>query len=368
MFRPAPLAALACAALIVSCDRGIPTTPTDLSRIDVVAYSHTATDLGALTPTDSSAASAVNDTGIVVGFSQATAGTNAVLWLLGGSIFDLGRFTPGTHAVALGVNIHATVVGFGDSAGGTRPFFWRPGQSQIFSLPLLFSGNFGTATGVNDSDIIVGSSDSTDIFGSSFGTFAVRWDAGVPGIPGAPTKLNTLLTGFNSFANGINDRGVIVGWSNDATFLQQAVRWSPAGAIAALTRLPGSILSEATAINERNEIVGVSFDGVASHAVFWRASGAPRDLGTLPGGDFSRANGINRFGDVVGVSTNTAGELRAVVWRRNTFAIHDLGTLPGRTMSQATGINRREEIVGSSGSLTGPLTRATCWSDRRRRC
>ena len=77
---------------------------------------------------------------------------------------------------------------------------------------------------------------------------------------------------------------------------------------------------------------------------------AIHDLGTLPGGTSSQATAVNDQRQIVGVSTNAAGATRAVLWDHGT--IQDLGDLGGG-MSMATAINARGQVVGESSNASG---------------
>ena len=112
-----------------------------------------------------------------------------------------------------------------------------------------------------------------------------------------------------------------------------------AWSIAPLGMLPGATFSEATAINDRGEIVGSSGSDT-SHAVLWR-DGEIIDLGTL-GGASSRAWGINDRGQVVGESKTASGEDHAFLWEDGVLI--DLAA--AGPFNRAWAINRRGEIVG----------------------
>lgn len=128
----------------------------------------------------------------------------------------------------------------------------------------------------------------------------------------------------------------------------------------------GGFYSQASAINNRGEIVGVS--GTArktkhttsyrfiSHAFLWQ-KGKMRDLGSL-GGDNSTALALNDRGDVVGYSElpNTESyQSHSQIWLLHAFLytngkMRDLGTLPGDIVSIANGINAEGQVVGTSGT------------------
>lgn len=76
---------------------------------------------------------------------------------------------------------------------------------------------------------------------------------------------------------------------------------------------PG-VMVFAQAINPKGQVVGTTWDGMASSAFVWDNS-VVTQLGTL-GGRESRAFGINPAGEVVGQSQTESGGPRATLWTR----------------------------------------------------
>ena len=166
------------------------------------------------------------------------------------------------------------------------------------------------------------------------------------------TDLGT-LGGKKSEATAINDRGQIVGWSDtklkdkDGYPVGHVFLWQDGR-----MRVLRPDLSP-FAINGRGQVIG-SVDAKAedgffySHAALWQ-NGKVNDLGTLPGGWESRAVAINERGQVVGwgptkSSPHAAPWEHAVLWENG--KMRDLGTLPGGWESRAVAINERGQIVG----------------------
>jgi probable HAF family extracellular repeat protein len=178
--------------------------------------------------------------------------------------------------------------------------------------------------------------------------------------------LPTLPGGVFSEATAINERGQIVGRSDTASEDPDfhAVLWE-GGEVIDLGTLPGGRYSYATGINNKGQIVGVSqttgnnceagFFTACEHAFVW-SDGVMTDLGAIRG-PFSGATGINDRGQVVGFSTTSAeGDTTAVLWDNGTMI--DLGRLPGDGFATAGAINNRGQIVGWSSNTT---TRAFIW-------
>jgi len=173
-------------------------------------------ELPPLAGDSTSAATAINDLGQVVGISGACgiavgdiSAAHAVLWQNGVPL-DLG--TLGGHAwnTATAINNHGTIVGFSLRAGqdGTRNFqaFVWTSSTGMQPLPMPATDIRSEALGINDKDQIVGLSRAPS------GIRAVLWQNGTfidlneLAVPGSPYLL---------YANDINDAGQIVGEAFD---------------------------------------------------------------------------------------------------------------------------------------------------------
>jgi probable HAF family extracellular repeat protein len=126
------------------------------------------------------------------------------------------------------------------------------------------------------------------------------------------------------------------------------------GTVTELPGFEGSTQTEANALNNDGDVVGLSqIPNDFTRAVIWR-DGVPEFLGTL-GGRFSIANDINNDGLVVGESA-PAGAFLGHAFRYEGGQMQDLGvlnTLPSPfSFSNALAINDDGWIVGGSSSDT----------------
>lgn len=84
----------------------------------------------------------------------------------------------------------------------------------------------------------------------------------------------------------------------------------------------GGLESEAQGINDKGQVVGWadtkridSDDCPVGHAFVWE-NGTMTDLGTLPGGKESEAVAINNRGQIIGWSDTESGASHAVLWTK----------------------------------------------------
>jgi probable HAF family extracellular repeat protein len=220
---------------------------------------------------------------------------------------------------------------------------------------------------------------------------AFKWKNGVL------TDLGTLPSGYSSTAYGVNEKGLIMGESENGfidpiTGLpeQVAVRWEKDGEIVDLGTLGGSF-SFANAMNNRGQVIGLALNtvpdpysflglGTETHGFVWR-NGFMEDLGTLGGPD-SWAAAINEGGQVVGWSyvnstpnANNGDTCAPNVPTQDPFLwqdgrMIDLGTFGGTCgyvgSAAAPGggaINSRGQVIGTSNLAGNQSHHAFLWNE-----
>jgi probable HAF family extracellular repeat protein len=188
--------------------------------------------------------------------------------------------------------------------------------------------------------------------------------------PGAPrfrytvTDLGT-LGGDTSHAEGINNRGQVVGYADTTTDEKLAYReqraflWQAGKGMQDLGALGGKE-SEAHGINDAGQVVGeattdnTAYAGLlASRAFLWQAGSGMQDLGTL-GGKTSEANDINNNGQVLGSADVGNGRIRykhPFLWRAGQ-GMQDLGSMEDGWFKPSA-INDSGQIVGFVGVEPG---------------
>jgi probable HAF family extracellular repeat protein len=299
----------------------------------------------------------------------------------------------GTSSVGNSVNNKGWVVGTANLKGDiiTHAALWRNGvitDLGTLGAPNSFPGgpnSFINFPVKNERGEIEGFSETsapdplkeTFCAGLTFGTFAhgvtclgFLWQDGVmvplPPLPG----------GNNSEANGINNRGQVVGVTENriqdktCTAPQQlqlqAVIWGPKkGQMQRLPPLSGDPDGLATAINDNGEVTGCS--GICAdlslnsclHAVVWK-DGSPTNIGGL--GPLNVGGDINNNGQVLGESLlPDNATYHSFLWQKG--VVTDLGALPGRPLVFAGGLNNKGQVVGHACDATDTFCTAYLWEN-----
>lgn len=149
---------------------------------------------------------AINERGMIAGYTSTTAGTRAVLWQ-DGTILNLGVAPGAESSFADGLNDQGQVVGFVNVGGSSHAMRWRDGN--MAQLPKLAGEAASTAQSVNNWGAIVG---GTTILQPLYRSTATVW------LGNQVAELDSLISASDprkpyvhlESGQKINDRGDIV--------------------------------------------------------------------------------------------------------------------------------------------------------------
>jgi hypothetical protein len=231
-------------------------------------------------------ASGVNDAGVVAGH-YVVGTTNK------GFVYQNGQFTTvqvnGGDGTLTSINNANTVAGFYSDALGLHGFTQTSGGSlTTIDDPNAVHGT--EVTGINNKGDVVGfyfdSAFTAHGFSLINGTFSPIDVTGAGTGPGAGT-----------FAQGINDAGLIVGGVIGGT--AGGVAFTYDGTSFAKFKVPGSSTTFGAGINDAGTLVGYFNDSAGQHG-FVDMGGQFTPLDATGAGPSTRAEGVNGSGTVVG--------------------------------------------------------------------
>ncbi len=159
------------------------------------------------------------------------------------------------------------------------------------------------------------------------------------------------LGGGSTVVKGLNDRGVVLAESLDASLpfgVSHPVTWTASGGMRAIPGAAGGVVWD---INARNQIVGqLPAPGISGRAVRFDPDASMLPLGPLPF-SLSEANVLNGAALAGGYADAADGSIRATLWSA-TGAATDLGTTGGQSAFTLL-VNARGEAAGVGSDAAG---------------
>lgn len=245
-----------------------------------------------------------------------------------------------------------------------RGFVWQ--NNAMLELPPL-GGYHSFAAGVNNQGQIVGwaetpvhdpTCDPTTKQVLQFRAALYELKKGAISV----RQLRPLPGDSTSAATAINEAGQAVGISGPCDQAVgrysaiHSVMWDKSGQVREIPHLGGVTWHTPMDINQRGDVAGFSnpagvipVDAFSPHAYLWiYGTASAVDLQTLPGDLFSQAFAINQDGQVVGVSFGGANGSHAFIYQNGVMTDLNsiLGTGNGDIFRSAQDINEAGQITG----------------------
>ena len=253
-----------------------------------------------------------------------------------------------TYLLNLRVTLFAGLAALSGAQAGTHAFVWdsTTGMTDIGTL----GGNMSYALGINDSGVVAGYSYLSD----NTTTHAFLWTAA-----GGMVDISAgLQPGTSSQANFVNVRGNVAGTSLVGTRPQVPAarighRWSLLPSFRKDNRNYGF------GINKLEQVTGQQYGDpdLYVHAFLWDLrAGTKAILQSIPrGGVNTVGNAINDRSHVTGTGDNPAiGGYEALLWTSTTAMPILIGQLGTDGYTAGEGINKNDEVVGlNSPTLAG---------------
>jgi probable HAF family extracellular repeat protein len=250
----------------------------------------------------------------------------------------------GADSVAYDVNNRGQVVGYMAAGATYHAFLYDAGV--LNDLGALGNGE-SYAYRLNESGVVVGTSYVDDQ------PYAFTYANGA---------MTALSTGPLSYANDINNAGVIAGTyagTDSDGFYQPHAYTYAGGAVTDLGTLGYG--SYGNAINDHGQVAGTAeVNGPPNRPTdpFFYSDGVMQNIGNF-GGIFSNAWAMNNQGHVVGSAGGTPSDGSLYPFRAFLYdgsGLHDLGVMAKDGNSSAYGINELGQVVGFTDTDTGSAT------------
>jgi probable HAF family extracellular repeat protein len=163
------------------------------------------------------------------------------------------------------------------------------------------------------------------------------------------------LGGAESFANDVNDSGVVVGWSIDLKGKKKSFKWTKEIGwvnLDAETSLEGA----AEAVNNLGTIVGWRTNGTVTKSARW-TEGNPQWLTIFDSETVNHKSlGINEQGVIVGITLNSSGDLVDSFYYDGTLGTSNFTNIMAPDFNPQAGVNNSQLTAGASVGQADYLT------------
>lgn len=270
-----------------------------------------------------SVANAINDDQVVVGTSNGL----PVKWTPVSGSWQAQQLSGVVSGQATDVTEGGTIVGFSNGMA----MLWPAAGGAVEAI------GAGFPTAVNESEVVVGISQSNG---------GVAWTrSGASWVEHPLPRETGVIVGFKE-PSDINNDGVIVGYAQDASGVQHAVKWVPS--TSALGEWDPAVPLDASTNSAALGIVGQDIVGLIFRCstpslctgrdpYHWSLT-AGQGIGSL-GSEDAYGEGLNSTGFIVGSVFSRRFTQHAFVWSRGDPTIRDLGVLPGYKTALAYDVN-----------------------------
>lgn len=248
---------------------------------------------------------------------------------------DLGTLPSEHYSRAFSINNQGVIVGEASVNGASKAVWWRNESIYQLEVPTIYpygptSYPYGAALGVNESGTMVG-------FISGPNTIPIKWDEN-----GRATVLP-----YGS-AEYINNLGDIAGESSGTSPVTEGTVWWVNGGVSYLGTLGGN-RTDVRGINDNGVVVGYSYlsENRGVHAFRWDISSGLVDIGIgTIGEQQSQALSVNNKGEIVGFYNTSNGVLHSFMWDQEKGMVDITPPSLSINFMVAFDINNKSIIVG----------------------
>jgi probable HAF family extracellular repeat protein len=254
----------------------------------------------------------LNNGGQVTGATTVIGGDGrAFVWSAGGGMTDLGLLPGAYESAAAAINNLGVVTGYSHGVPSTSPRAFRWSAADGIQDLGAFTGGLGSfsvGTALNDAGLIAGNSDASASDRHAFAWTRAR----------GMVDIDTLRSIYSEPV-GVGSAGQVAGHYvvPKSDNLYHAFFWTAANGMRDIGTA-GAIESFVLAMSPNAHVAGViNLARGDQHAMSWTLAGGMADLGTLDGGKpgaASRALYVNTKGQIVGWSRSKAGAMKPFLW------------------------------------------------------